>query len=69
MLFRSTRRRAMVDSAGGETPQDVKVVERVPVMQRVLDNHFLLVFIGVTVPTVFYVIWGLIEITLMPIAK
>ncbi len=59
----------MVDSAGGETPQDVKVVERVPVMQRVLDNHFLLVFIGVTVPTVFYVIWGLIEITLMPIAK
>ena len=59
----------MVDSAGGETPQDVKVVERVPVMQRVLDNHFLLVFIGVTGPTVFYVIWGLIEMTLMPIAK
>lgn len=59
----------MGGSASGGTPQDTKVVERVPIMQRVLDNHFLLLFIGVTVPTVFYVIWGLVEITQMPIAK
>jgi hypothetical protein len=43
--------------------------ERVPVMQRILDNPFLLLFLGVTVPTVFYVIWGVMEIITIPIAK
>lgn len=43
--------------------------ERVPVMQRILDNPFLLLFLGVTVPTVFYVIWGVMEIVSIPIAK
>jgi len=42
---------------------------RIPVMQRILDNPFLLLFIGVTVPTVFYILWGLIELTQIPIAK
>ena len=41
---------------------------RVPVMQRVLDNPFLLLFIGVVVPTVFYVIWGIMEIITIPLA-
>ena len=43
--------------------------ERVPVMQKVLDNPFLLLFIGVVVPTVFYTIWGIMEIITIPIAK
>jgi len=43
--------------------------ERVPVMQRVLDNPFLLLFIGVVVPTVFYIIWGIMEIVTIPIAN
>lgn len=42
--------------------------ERIPVMQRVLDNPFLLLFLGVTVPTVLYLIWGIIEIIQIPIA-
>jgi hypothetical protein len=42
---------------------------RVPVMQRVLDNPFLLLFLGVTIPTVLYVIWGVMEIAQIPIAK
>jgi hypothetical protein len=42
---------------------------RIPVMQRVLDNPFLLLFIGVVVPTVFYVIWGIMEIVTIPIAN
>jgi len=33
------------------------VAERVPVMQKIIDNPFLLLFIGVVVPTVFYIIW------------
>jgi hypothetical protein len=43
--------------------------EQIPVMQRVLDNPFLLLFIGVVVPTVFYVIWGIMEIVTIPIAN
>jgi hypothetical protein len=42
---------------------------RIPVMQRVLDNPFLLLFVGVVVPTVFYVIWGIMEIVTIPIAN
>lgn len=42
--------------------------EPIPFMQRVLDNPFLLLFLGVAVPAVFYIIWGIIEITQIPIA-
>ena len=42
--------------------------EPVPVMQRVLDNPFLLLFLGITVPTVFYIIWGVMEIVTIPLA-
>jgi hypothetical protein len=43
--------------------------EQIPVMQRVLDNPFLLLFIGVVMPTVFYILWGVMEIISIPIAK
>jgi hypothetical protein len=42
--------------------------ERTPFFQRVLDNPFLLLFIGVVVPTVLYIIWGIIELTQIPVA-
>ena len=42
--------------------------EPIPLMQRVLDNPFLLLFLGIAVPTVFYIIWGVMEITQIPIA-
>lgn len=41
---------------------------RVPIMQRILDNPFLLLFIGVVMPTVFYIIWGIMEIVTIPLA-
>ncbi|MBT3917540.1 MAG: hypothetical protein HN731_08350 [Rhodospirillaceae bacterium] len=40
----------------------------IPFMQRFLDNHFLLLFLGVAIPTVVYIIWGIIEITAIPLA-
>lgn len=43
--------------------------EKVPVMQQIMDNEFLLLFLGVTIPTVFYIIWGVMEIVTIPIAK
>jgi len=43
--------------------------EPVPMMQRILDNPFLLLFLGVTVPTVLYILWGVMEIASIPLAK
>jgi len=42
---------------------------RVPVMQKVLDNPFLLLFLGVAIPTVFYLLWGVMEVAQIPISK
>ena len=41
---------------------------RVPVMQKIMDNPFLLLFIGVVVPTVFYIVWGIMELVSIPVA-
>jgi hypothetical protein len=43
--------------------------EPVPAMQLLLDNPFLLLFIGVAMPTVLYIVWGVMEIVSLPIAK
>jgi hypothetical protein len=43
--------------------------EPIPAMQKLLDNPFLLLLIGVLMPAVFYIIWGIIEITQIPIAE
>ena len=42
--------------------------ERIPFFQRMLDNPFLLLFIGVVMPTVFYIMWGIMEIATIPVA-
>ena len=42
--------------------------ERVPVMQQILDNPFLLLFLGITIPTVLYIVWGVMEIASIPVA-
>jgi len=38
-------------------------------MQRILDNPFLLLFFGVTLPTVLFILWGVMEIASIPLAK
>ena len=40
-----------------------------PLMQRVLDNPFILLFFGVALPAVLYLIWGIMEIISIPIAS
>jgi hypothetical protein len=63
----------MTDPTSGsdqpEPPAGGQGAGRVPVMQRVLDNPFLLLFLGVATPAVFYVIWGVMEVAQIPIAK
>ncbi len=43
--------------------------EPMPFMQRVLDDPFLLLFIGVTIPTILYLVWGVMEIANVPVGK
>ena len=43
--------------------------ERVPLVQQLLDNPFLLLFIGVMVPMIVYTLWGVIDILTVPLAK
>ncbi|MBF8269165.1 MAG: hypothetical protein HW386_874 [Gammaproteobacteria bacterium] len=52
------------DLPGNEPEQ-----EEIPLMQRILDNPFLLLFLGILIPTVFYIIWGVMEIVQIPVAK
>ncbi len=55
-------------TAGTKADQPETGDERAPVMQRVLDNHFLLLFLGVTMPTVLYIIWGIMELVQIPVS-
>lgn len=43
--------------------------ERIPVMQRLLDDPFLLLFLGVAIPTLLYLLWGVMEVASVPIAR
>jgi len=74
---RSTLTPAIVDQGGLKMPENNNTAEeqspdpdqeQIPLMQRVLDNPFLLLVLGIAMPTVFYIIWGIIEITQIPIA-
>jgi len=58
-------------SHGGKimSDQEQEKNEPIPVMQKILDNPFLLLFLGVVMPTVFYILWGIMEIVTIPIAK
>ncbi|MEO5347277.1 MAG: hypothetical protein H7834_13015 [Magnetococcus sp. YQC-9] len=43
--------------------------EPVPGMQQLLDNPFMLLLLGVLFPTVFYTLWGIMEIISIPAVK
>ena len=43
--------------------------EPIPIMQRILDDPFLLLVLGLVVPTVLYILWGVMEIVTIPLSK
>jgi hypothetical protein len=60
----------MADQAeAAREPSPGEAEERIPIMQHLLENPFLLLFFGVAIPTVFYIIWGIMEIVAIPVAK
>jgi len=54
-------------SEQGTSPPEIE--EPIPFMQQVLDNPFLLLFLGITIPSVSYIIWGVMEIISIPLAQ
>jgi len=64
IFLQSSLRRLSVPQE--ENPQEP---ERIPFFQRLLENPFLLLFLGVVVPTVFYILWGIMEIATIPVAQ
>ena len=59
----------MTNSTGSADLDADEMDEGVPVMQQILDNPFLLLFLGIAVPTVLYIVWGVMEIISIPVAK
>ena len=41
----------------------------VPWVQQLLDNPFILLFLGVFVPMMVYTVWGVVDILTLPLAK
>lgn len=50
-------------------PEMEELEDGIPVMQQLLDNPFLLLFLGIAMPTVLYILWGVMEIVGIPVAK
>jgi hypothetical protein len=50
-------------TGGGEQPV------KIPVMQQIMDNNFLLLFLGVVIPAVIYTLWGVMEVASVPLGK
>ena len=64
IIYKIIRKPAMTDQKNDSNEDE----ERIPGMQSLLDNPFLLLFIGVVMPTVFYILWGIMEIVNLPVA-
>ncbi len=54
-------------SPAHDNPDDPN--EPVPWMQQLLDNPFLLLFLGVLIPMVVYTVWGMYDILTIPMGK
>jgi hypothetical protein len=50
-------------------PHDDDATAPVPWMQQLLDNPFLLLFLGVLIPMLLYTVWGVVDILTVPLAK
>ena len=59
----------MSQASQAPNPGDEVYEEPLPVMQQLLDNPFLLLFLGIAMPTVLYIVWGVMEIVSLPVAK
>ncbi len=43
--------------------------EDIPFMQRLLDSPLILLALGVAIPTLLYIVWGVVEVAMIPLAN
>ena len=60
---------SQVQAAPGPADDSDMPDEPIPMMQQLIDNPFLLLFLGVAMPTVLYIVWGVMEIVGIPLSK
>ena len=56
-------------SVMGDTKMADQNDDDIPFMQKLLDNHFLLLFLGVASPGLLYILLGIIDIMITPVAR
>ena len=59
----------MAETTRNPDPAVDEMEDGIPIMQQVLDNPFLLLFLGIAMPTVLYIVWGVMEIITIPVGK
>jgi hypothetical protein len=52
-----------------QEPKTKEAYEPIPIMQRILEDASLLLVFGLVVPTVFYILWGVMEVVTIPLGK
>jgi hypothetical protein len=60
---------SQVQATNAPASDDDVTDEPIPMMQQLIDNPFLLLFLGVAMPTVLYIVWGVMEIVGIPLTK
>ncbi len=43
--------------------------EEIPFMQQLLDSPLILLALGVAIPTLLYIVWGVVEVAMIPLAN
>ena len=59
----------MTDTTHGPGPTADEMEEGTPIIQQILDNPFLLLCLGIAMPTVLYIVWRVMEIVTIPVGK
>jgi len=59
----------MTDTTRSPEPAADEMAAGIPITQQILDNPFLLLLLGIAIPLVFYIVWGVMEIVTIPVAK
>lgn len=59
----------MTDATHSHEPTADEMEDGVPIIQQILDNPFLLLFLGIATPAVLYIAWRVMEIAMIPVGK
>ncbi len=59
----------MTDATHSPGPTADEMEEGTPVIQQMLDHPFLLLFLGIAVPTALYIVWRAVEMVMILVGK